>query len=164
VLTTELDHRREVPGVVPPEPHVVADDDAAGAQRSREIARDELAGGLRGEVERVGHHQDGVEAGRGHELQAVRETGEELRRGPGPVHGGRVRVERHRDGGAAVGPGETHEAAQHRLVAAVDAVEVADRHHGRAVAVGDLVDVREHLHRFVLLRSGYATSGADRPG
>src|SRR5690606_18484653 len=164
VARAELDHRRHGARVVAPEPDVVPDDDGPGVQPVDEVGAHELLGGLAREVERVLDEQDGVETRPREQLDPVGDARDELGRALGAVHDGRVRVERHRHGASVALAGEVDDPTEHLGVAAVDAVEVADRHVRRAETRGNLAEVRPQVHARTPQVSGWpATCGPGGP-
>ena len=116
----------------------MADDHVAGVQAVDQDRADELLGGEARKLERVLHDEHGVQAKLAEGLELVLQPHDQLGRALRPVDLRRMGVERHGDRPGAVHPCGPDELGQHLLVAAVDAVEIADSDNGRTKVVGDL--------------------------
>ena len=81
----------------------------------------------RGELARERLDDHGVGAGLGEQLDAAVERAHGRRRALRREQRGRVRIERQRDRPGAAGAASSRGATDQRLVAAMDAIEVADR-------------------------------------
>ena len=103
------------------------DGDALDGQPADQDARDEILGGKRGErlVER--EHQGAIEPARREQPQLGRFVGEPEQRAVRAQEPPRMRLERQRDRRAAERFGAAHRGGDHGAMAAVHAVEIADR-------------------------------------
>ncbi len=153
---TELTQRRDVTGVLVAEAGVDAHDDDLGLEPVDEGALDELLRRLLGEL--LGELQDEqtVEARRLEQVVTHRTRRDDLGGAVGVQHGERVRVERHGHSGQPALATDLDEARQHRLVAVVDAVEVAERDDTRRQLVGRLGGIGEAVH------GGHSTNSPER--
>ena len=163
-LLAQFLHGGQVAGVAAAEPGVVADHHVAGLEAVHQDRGDEFFGGQAGEFERVLHHQHGVEAelAEGHEL--VLQPHDQLGGRLGTVHLRGVRIEGDGDGAGVVQPGGADELREHLLVAAVHAVEIAERDNGRTKVrrdFGRIVPDVDHQPR--LLLPAMNSSGATVP-
>ena len=125
---------------------------------------DEFFGSEAGEFHGVLHHQHGIEAelAEGHEL--VFQPHDQLGSRFGTVHLRGVRVEGDGDGAGVVQAGGPDELRQHLLVAAVHAVEIAERDNRRTKVrrdFGQIVPDVDHQPR--LLLPAMNSSGATVP-
>ena len=73
-------------------------------------------------------NENGIDAGFGDLVELLVKSHDELRGVLGTVHGRRVRVESQNDGGNCESFRRGNEFTQHQPVAAVNTVEIADRH------------------------------------
>jgi hypothetical protein len=99
-----------------------------------------------GELRRERHHAERVDAELLDQLGLAGRLGEHRRVRPGPDHLGRVRVEGHHHRLHAQVAGALHGVPDDRLVAAVHAVEDADRDHRPAPAAGHRLVPPPPLH------------------
>lgn len=120
----------------------MADHHVAGVEAVHEDLAHELLGGEAGQVQGIFHHQDGVQAQLAQRFQLVLQAHDHLGRRLRPVDHGRVRIKGDGYGFNAVASGGPDQLGQHLLVAAVDAVEVAESDNG-------WTEVRRDLGRIV---------------
>ena len=113
---------------------------------SDEHVLDELARGQVRELLVESEHERRVDAGLGEQLQLLVDADEVLGADLGPQQRQRVAVERDRDDAGAAGGGIHPRPIDHRAVAGVHAVELADRDDRRAEARGHLGRVAEDDH------------------
>ena len=154
VGTTYPPQSRRITAITAPEAHVVAHDDRPRPEQLLEPGAHELLGALVGEVEGVGDHEDGVQAGGRQGREPVRQGGDHGQVGLGVVNQHRVRVEGHghrQRPGAPRPAGPLDNPAQDRLMPAVHAVEDADGHHAarptrRTQTRGHLLGAVPDLH------------------
>ncbi len=114
---------------------------------------DEFFGGEAGQFEGVLHHEHGVEAQLAERHQLVLQAHDQLGGGLGAVDLRRMRVEGDGDGPGVVQAGDADELREHLLVAAVDAVEVAEGNDGRTKVrrdFGRIVPDVDHQPRLLL--------------
>ena len=113
---------------------------------SDEHVLDELARGQVRELLVEAEHERRVDAGLGEQLQLLVHADEVLGADLGPQQRERVAVEGDRDDAGAAGRGIHSRTVDHRAVAGVHAVELADRDDRRAVARGHLGRIAEDDH------------------
>ena len=126
---------------------VVADRDAADSEPLDQIMVNEILrrGSGAGLVE--GHHHGAREPGSGQQPQLSGLVGEPELRGVRAEETARMRLERHRQRGLAMGAAHSQRGLDHGAVAEMDAVEIAHRDHdslgdrgrGRGIADNDKV-------------------------
>ena len=104
----------------------------ADAELAVEDAGHELLRALAGEVAREGLLDDGVEAELGEQARLHRRRRQEEQRHVRAEDGARMRLEGQHQRRHAAPVGFLARALEHRLVAAMDAVEIADRDHAAA--------------------------------
>ena len=146
VLGAEPAQRDDVAGVANTEPGVLPTTTTLAPSALTNTSTTKRSGGPLGELAGELHDQHGVQSGGREQVEALVGRGDDLRRPLRVKDGDRVRVERDRDRLGAVRASPLHDGGQHCVMALVHAVEVAQRHHARAVALGDLGEVGPSQH------------------
>ena len=141
-----LRSRSTLPVAVAAEVEVVADDDDLGVEASDEHPLDEGLRRLRGLRLVEGHDDDGVDAGRGEQLELLLGAGEQPWRRLRPNDRRRMAIERDDDARARRALGPFADVGDHRLVTEVHAVVGADRDDGALSRPGRDVEIGDDLH------------------
>ena len=119
---------------------------AAAPACADEPLLDELLGGLGRQLAVEAEHQHRIGARRRQQPRALIERGQAERRRIGAEEADRMRIEGRDDQRAAGLAGERLRPRHHRLVAPVEPVEIAQRHHAAAQMIGQSPVARQPLH------------------
>ena len=149
-----------VAGRAMPEPEVVADHHDRRVQRLDQHVVHERLGAELGERRGERDHAERVHAQLLDQFGLAHRLGQHRRVRAGPDHLGRVRVEGDHHRLEPEIAGALHRMADDRLVAAMNAVEDADRDHRAAPAAGHRLVPPPPLHRGPPLRSGRSFDGS----
>ena len=136
--------QREVAGAGAAEAEVLADQHPARAEAAHEHVVDEQVGIERGERTVEASDVDAFDAERPKRLQLAAQAGEPRRRALLREEFARVRIEREHSGHEPQVVGRLLEPREHRLVPAMDTVEVPDGQRDRPV--GDRGQAAEETH------------------